>query len=170
MHFYFWSNHRERWLTKIKKFGLGASGQKVKIWPKILDFPACESRNFDVTLWAWREGGLLKRKTWLVGNQVGIQTIIATLALSKWASLSVVVLFRRGVKSAAELSVQLAPSSQIVALEAMWCDAEGGQTAGEIVPLEGSIQSRAWSRLLFQAFKEGFSRSEVATSWRMSPI
>ena len=111
-----------------------------------------------------------QRKTWLVGNQVGIQTIIATLALSKWASLSVVVLFRRGVKSAAELSVQLAPSSQIVALEAMWCDAEGGQTAGEIVPLEGSIQSRAWSRLLFQAFKEGFSRSEVATSWRMSPI
>ena len=36
--------------TKIKKFGLGAGGQKVKIWPKILDFPACESRNFDVTL------------------------------------------------------------------------------------------------------------------------
>ena len=49
------------------------------------------------------------------------------------------------------LSVQLAPSSQIVALEAMWCDAEGRQTAGEIVPLEGSIQSRAWSRLLFEA-------------------
>ena len=149
MHFYFWSNHRERWLTKIKKFGLGASGQKVKIWPKILDFPACNT----VSLARRRSA---QRKTLLVGNQVGIQTIIATLALSKWASLSVVVLFRRGVKSAAELSVQLAPSSQIVALEAMWCDAEGGQTAGEIVPLEGSIQSRAWSRLLFQAFKGGF--------------
>ena len=169
MHFYFWSNHRERWLTKIKKFGLGASGQKVKIWPKILDFPACKPQFWCNTMSLARRRSA-QRKTWLVGNQVGIQTIIATLALSKWASLSVVVLFRWGVKSAAELSVQLAPSSQIVALEAMWCDAEGGQTAGEIVPLEESIQSRAWSRLLFQAFKEGFSRSEVATSWRMSPI
>ena len=49
------------------------------------------------------------------------------------------------------MSIQLAPSSQIVALEAMWCGAEGRKTAGEIVPLEGSIQSRAWSRLLFEA-------------------
>ena len=106
-----------------------------------------------------------QRKTWLVGNHVGIQTIIATPALSKWASLSVVVLFRWGVKSAAELSWVFNLHRVLKLL--LWRQCDVMQKVDRLLARLCHLKDRSnlgVGRAFYFKLKEGFSRSEVATS------